>query len=49
MISDKELKKELKATKAFLKYLNKTHKGEDFPEVQGYIDGLTYAMTGKLE
>jgi len=49
MISDKELKKELKATKAFLKYLIKTHTGEDFPEVQGYLDGLTYALKGKLE
>lgn len=49
MISDKDLKKELKATKAFLKYLIRTHKEEDFPEVQAYLDGLTFALKGKLD
>lgn len=49
MINNKELNKELKVSKAFLKYLIKAHKEEDFPELQGYIDGLTYALTGKLD
>jgi hypothetical protein len=49
VITEKELKKEIKATKAFLKSLIKTHKDGDFPEVQGYIDGLAYALKGKLD
>jgi len=49
MISDKELKKEIKAIKAFLKYLIRTHKKHDFPEVQGYLDGLIFCLKGKLD
>jgi hypothetical protein len=49
MISDKDLKQELKTTKALLKYLNKAHKDGDFPELQGYLDGLTFALNGKLD
>lgn len=49
MISEKELKKEIKATKAWLKFLNKQHATEDFPEAQGYLDGLTFALKGKLD
>jgi len=49
MISEKELKKEIKATRAFIKSLQKTHAGKDlFPEIYGYLDGLVYALTGKL-
>ena len=49
MISKKELQKEIKATKAWLKFLNKAHATEDFPEAQGYLDGLTYVLKGKLD
>jgi hypothetical protein len=49
MITEKELRKEIKATKAFLKSLIKTRKDEDFPDVQAYLDGLTYALKGYLD
>jgi hypothetical protein len=48
MISEKQLKEEIKTTKKFIKYLVKNSKGEDFPEIQGYLDGLTYVLNGKL-
>jgi hypothetical protein len=48
MITEKELKKEIKATKKFLKSLT-IARLEDCDEVQGYLDGLTYALKGKLD
>lgn len=49
MITEKELKKEIKATKAFIKSLEKDHKREDWFELYGYLDGLTYVLKGKLD
>jgi F0F1-type ATP synthase delta subunit len=49
MISEKELKEEIKVTKAFIKYLIKNSKEEDFPEIQGYLDALEYCLNGKLD
>ena len=48
MINEKELKKEIKATKAFLKSL-KIERLKDWEEVQWYLDGLIYALKGKLD
>lgn len=49
MITEKQLKQEIKATKAFIKYLVKNSKEEDFPEIYSYLDGLLYCLNGKLD
>lgn len=49
MISQKQLKQEIKTTKAFIKYLVKNGKEEDFPEIYSYLDGLMYCLNGKLD
>ena len=49
MISEKELKKEIKATKNFIKYLEKQYKGEAWDECYGYLDGLEFVLNGKLD
>lgn len=48
MINEKELKKEIRATKKFLKSL-KIERLKDYDEVYAYLDGLTYALKGKLD
>lgn len=49
MISENELKKEIKATKAFIKSLKKNHKDHSWDEIYGYLDGLEYCLNGKLD
>jgi hypothetical protein len=49
MITEEQLEKEIEATKACLKYLHQQHAEEDFPELQGYLDGLIFAWRGKLD
>jgi hypothetical protein len=49
MISEKELKKEIKATKRFIKYLEKQDKELSWDEIYGYLDGLEFALKGKLD
>lgn len=49
MISEQELKKEIKATKKFIKYLKKHHKEHSWDEIYGYLDGLEFVLNGKLD
>lgn len=49
MISEEELLKEIEATKAFLKAMHKDHPGEDWEDLQGYLDGLIFVRDGKLD
>jgi hypothetical protein len=50
MISEKELKGEIKATKKFIKYLVKNNKNDQFiTEINLYLDGLMYCLNGKLD
>ena len=49
MITEKQLETEIRATKAFLKFLHKEHATEDFPELQGYLDALIFVWKGKLD
>ena len=49
MISEKQLKEEIKITKAFIKYLVKNGKEEDFSEIYSYLDGLLFCLNGKLD
>jgi hypothetical protein len=54
MISEKQLKEEIKNTKAFIKYLVKKSKKHDsderfITEAHMYLDGLLYCLNGKLD
>jgi hypothetical protein len=49
MITEEQLLEEIKATKAFIKFLHKEHAGEDFPEIEGYLDALKFVRDGKLQ
>lgn len=54
MISEKQLKEEIKTTKAFIKYLvkkSKKHLSDErfIEEAHLYLDGLMYALNGKLD
>ena len=49
MITEKQLEAEIEATKAFIKYLHQQHAGEDFPEIQGYLDALIFVWKGEID
>jgi len=49
MISEEQLNEEIAATKAFIKALHKDHPGEDWEDLQGYLDGLIFVRDGKLD
>ena len=50
MISEKQLKEEIKYTKKFIKYLVKNSKDEQFiTETYLYLDGLLYCLNGRLD
>jgi hypothetical protein len=49
MISEKELKKEIKVTKAFIKKIEKNTKWLNIEEAYSYLDGLMYCLKGKLD
>lgn len=49
MISEEELEQEIAATKAFMKAVHKSDPGLDWPELQGYLDGLIFVRDGKLD
>lgn len=48
MISEKELKKELKAINKFIKWLEKNESSKLFQDAYGYRDGLIFALKGRL-
>ena len=53
MITEKQLKEEIKNTKKFIKYLVKNSKGDKddqfITEVNLYLDGLMYCLNGRLD
>jgi hypothetical protein len=49
MISEKQLKEEIKITKAFIKKIEKNVKWLHTEEIYSYLDGLNYCLNGKLE
>jgi hypothetical protein len=54
MISEKQLKAEIKTTKAFIKYLVKKeskHPSDErfIEEAHLYLDGLLYCLNGRLD
>lgn len=49
MITEEKLLEEIKVTIAFKKAMHEAHADEDFPELQGYLDGLIFAWKGKLD
>lgn len=48
MLSESEVRKELEKSEEKLEQLCRISPGEDYPELRGYIDGLTYVLEGRL-